>query len=181
MTPKTIASRLSLKGFASAKAIAAAVNAPQPAAVRRQAAIEGLERYARRFERSGEPKTAEKIRKLALDASIAMEKYDQIERELSKPKPNPVGEAQAVAVAELKKVLPKCFPTDGDARAFVCKLPLLDAFRAGEAQVTEIVSARREQKKIEKDFWKLVADGGCLALGTNVYDESIAAVVEAGL
>ena len=162
------------------RAAAVAVKGMNAQDIRRSAALDGADRFARRFDKAGQKDAAKKIRALVEKAEAALTEYAKIEVALSVKRPDPLAVAHDAAAAELRKALPVCFPCEQDALIFARRLPLTAAVKAANDAVNAFVKKRREQKKPEKMFWDYIAQAGRLALGTADDDANIRALVEAG-
>ena len=184
MTPKTKTNRPAWMGeilvTTEDRAAAVAVKGMNAQDIRRSAALDGLERFAKRFEREAQKDAAKKIRALAEKAEAALTEYAKIEVALSVKRPDPLAVAHEAAAAELRKALPVCFPCEQDALIFARRLPLTAAVKAANDAVSAIVKKRREQKKPEIMFWDYIAQAGRLALGSGDDDGNIRALIEAG-
>lgn len=184
MTPKTQSNRPAWMGklllTTDERAAAVVVKGMSSQDIRRCAALDGLERFAKRFDRAAQKDAAKKIRALAEKAEAALTEYAKIEVALSVKRPDPLAVAHEAAADELRKALPVCFPCEQDALIFARRLPLTAAVKAASDAIDAIVKKRREQKKPERAFWEYIAQAGRLAIGTADDDGNIKALIEAG-
>jgi hypothetical protein len=97
------------------------------------AVINGVKKYAIRFEQAGDPKMAAKLRKYADQLEGFLKTESDMRAAIVAVTSDPVGAAVRTAMVELVKKLPACFPTDEDAECFARTLPLLQAKRAEAA------------------------------------------------
>jgi hypothetical protein len=163
------------------KAAALAANLPNSQDIRRHAALEGIGRFVRRFERAGQKDAAANIRALAEKAERALTAHDSFNKALAVKRHDVLAVAHSAAAAELQKVLPVCFPSETDALIFARRLPLKSAVKAASDAIDAILKKRREQQKHQVIFWDFIVQAGRLALGSPDDDANIKALVEAGL
>jgi hypothetical protein len=161
---------------------AAAANAPTSQDYRRRCIADGLARYVRRFERTGQKNAAKKLAALHQQLVDLLAERDGIEKKLSGKRADPLAAAQKAAAAQLLEVLPNCFADEAEARLFAAKLPLTSAVRAANAEIARLRQLWREQKGIDQKFWAAAIEAGRLATGKALADdENLKALANAGL
>lgn len=123
---------------------------------RREFAIEGMRRMARRLEREGDGTRAKNLSQLADEAGSILRDYVAATIELQARRPDPLGDAVERAAAELRKRLPACYPTDEDATAAARLLPLAEARREAGRLADHYHGVAKNRAKIGAAFWHSV-------------------------
>jgi hypothetical protein len=136
---------------------------------RREAALEGLRRHARRAKREGSP-AAPQLEALATEAEAVLRSYESATKALSKPLPDPLVDAIKLAAKELRKVLPHCFPTADDADYFASHLPIGDARREAERLGGQLRKDSRARTLIGREFWTVIEKATRVAGLTDAQD-----------
>ena len=166
---------------AEAKKRERARKAMQDEGERRAAMVEGLRRFAKRVKREGDEKLAEKLTSYADAADKALTEYERHGKKLKSKRPDPLGDAAAAAAAELRKILPACFPSDKDALQFAQRLPLVDALVEAGRMADDYAKTARARTKAGRRFWDEVEAGGKLAVGAADGDSNVRALAAAGM
>lgn len=148
---------------------------------RRAAIVEGLRRFAKKAARAGDDDLSKKLNTYVESTEKALAEYERIGKKLRGKRPDPLGDAQKVAAAELMKVLPACFPTEKDAMLFARRLPLGDALAEAGRQVDAFVKLGEMQVQAGRRFWAEVEAVARLAAGGTDIDSSVRALAAAGM
>ena len=151
-------------------------------AERMRGCIDGMKKFSAKTKRdSGDTKKAAKLAALADAAAVALDAYTKHEKKLKAQRPDHLGDAHKAAAAELRKVLPVCFPTENDALQFARRLPLIAALDAANKQADAFGKVARQRDAAANDFWAAVRDGGRLAFGGLDDDQNARRFIELGI
>lgn len=145
-----------------------------------QAAIAGLRKLAGKEARQGRTKRADAMKKHADAAEAALDKGAKIQKKLGAKRPDPLGDQIKAAVAELRAVLPKAFPTDADAERFARRLPMLDATAEAGRLADAYAKTARARTLAEREFYAAIAAGGYAAFGSPDQDGNLRRLIEVG-
>ena len=148
---------------------------------RRAAMVEGLRRFAKKAKRDGEEERAEELTGYADAADKALAEYERHGKKLKAKRPDPLGDAAAAAAAELRKILPACFPSDKDALQFAQRLPLVDALAEAGRMADDYAKTARAQTLAKRRFWNEIEAGGKLAVGGMDDSANARALAAAGM
>ena len=142
----------------------------------------GLTNKLTRMRRSGDGKKAARIEKYATAAATALDDYrKKLGRLKQRSKKSALTEAVEGAVAELRKVLPACFPSDDDARVFARRnLPMLDAVRADMAQADKYAKLDRAAHNAKKTFEDAMSTAAYLIYNDSDIETGIRRLQELG-
>lgn len=129
--------------------------------------LRGATRLAARLRRQGATVKADKLQGVADQMADALETFRKAKKAEAAPVATPLADAVAVAAAELRKKLPGCFPTEGDAEEFAGRhLPLTDA-RAAQVHVTDArAKAGRAALAAAVAFWTFAETAANIATGS---------------
>jgi hypothetical protein len=150
-------------------------------AERNAAIVNGLRKYAGRFDRAGDPATGRKLNEAADSAAACLTEQAECLAAIEADTSDPFGAAVESAAGELRKRLPACFPSDEDAVQFARGLPLIEAKR----QATHAADRRAALGKRATAAWRRFLDvtAEAAALATGIYEDATKAtrkVAEAG-
>ena len=130
--------------------------------------------------RQGETTKAVKLQAVADEMAAALEGFRAAKKVEAKPALTPLDDAVSAAAAELRKALPKSFPTLEDAAEYAGKfLPLTSARIAQINENDRRVKAGKTTAKAATAFWTLAAKAARLAY-VSANDTAIAELENAG-
>ena len=130
----------------------------------REAAVEGIRRVQKKHTRDGQTDRGSELGKLADEAASVLQDYALATAELQGERPDPIADAIEAATRELRKTLPKTFPTDLDAQTYARKqLPMLEARAAAEKLADHFGSVSRRRTELNKDFWRIIEKAAAIS------------------
>lgn len=146
---------------------------------RREAVCLGLERVVKKLRRENDPKT-ERVETFRAAAVESLHEYIGLTEQVPAPAADPIGEAAAAAAKELRKVMPRCFPSEGDAVTFAQTLPFAAERAAAVREADKRQALDADRMKIGRDFWALITRA-CLAAGMGSDDAAIRRLADMAL
>jgi hypothetical protein len=157
------AHRAKLAAYARCNAATVAHIAKQRAAeaklpndqTRRENACLGLERFVKKLTRENDGRAA-RVEQFRAAAVEELHSYIGMTEKLAAPAADPIGEAAAAAAKELRKAMPRCFPSEGDALAFAAGLPFAAERAAAVRESDKRLALDADRMKIGREFWKLI-------------------------
>jgi hypothetical protein len=172
--------RLTLEQFTAQMKARRTARAGDPAS-KGAAAVNGLRKYAARFEAAGDGDTGRRLNAYADKAERLLAIEAESRAAAQAERPDFLGDAVRAGAAELCRKLPATFPTEEDGVAFCRGLPFVEAkARAREAADAGFRAGKRAATA-RRDFTEVLESACSLATGDADTSKAIQTVIISGM